>query len=679
MPEDVFEIVGSVVGGAYNVEAVVAEGGFAVVYRAYHGAFHAPVALKCLKVPNVKGSDQREFLERFREEGEVLFRLSMSIPAVVRPLHVDAFENARGVFIPYMALEWLEGDSLDVLIARRREQGLTPLGPRRVVRLLGPVARALERAHKFPGPNGPVSIIHRDLKPDNIVVATVNGEEVVKVLDFGIAKVKSVASQAAGRMSQDGSLAAVPFTPGYAAPEQWFPKRFGQTGPWTDVWGLALTAVEAMSGKPAIDGDHAAMMGTAVDEKRRPTPRTEGVQVPDAVEEVFLRALAVDPRDRYQDVGRFWDDLETALGIPRMAGYGGGGPQPYRDRRSEGPPPLLEERIEAADAQQREHQHIRPVNTPPMSARQHGAATMEAVAPAVSVEGRRSSVEVPDLELAIAPPARMPTPARGAATPPRPLEVTAPRGPQPRDEQPSSDGLELELPKPEDPLRTSAAMMAVLRQSGSMPAVRGEVVLPQVAAAGAVAPQSETAPLVAPPPMEVAVAPAPESQKAPARTRGVAGEIELGSPSGVDSKSSGIDLAVSPSEVRRISSAQMRAVRPPQPVAPPPTSRGSGTMAAVSAPVPMEVPPAPVSRSSQLRAVPPEVPRPAPTKPPKKLALPIAIGVVGLLIAVAYYINASAGGGRWAIGPVPVNWIAALLVVAGTALLLVRLFWSMEE
>jgi len=314
MAEDVFEIVGTVVGGAFNVEEVVAEGGFAVVYRAFHAAFHAPVALKCLKVPTVRRVDQREFLERFRAEGEVMFRLSQSIPAVVRPLHVDAFETAAGVFVPYMALEWLDGETLDVMIAKRYVKGMPPMSPKRVVGLLAPVARALQRAHRFPGENGPISIIHRDLKPDNIVVAEVNGEEVIKILDFGIAKVKSVAVQVAGRQSQEDPT-AVPFTPAYAAPEQWFPKRYGQSGPWTDVWGLALCAVESMSGKPAIDGDHSAMMGTAVDEKRRPTPREEGATVSDKVEAVFKRALAVDPRDRFHDVGAFWDALETELGL----------------------------------------------------------------------------------------------------------------------------------------------------------------------------------------------------------------------------------------------------------------------------------------------------------------------------------------------------------------------------
>ena len=315
MTEDVFGIVGTVVAGAYKIEAVVAEGGFGVVYRAYHSGFRASVAVKCLKVPQQLSQDQEEhFLEQFRAEAELLFRLSASIPTVVRPLHVDAITLPDGRFVPFMALEWLEGETLDAIAQRRKAEGLPPLPLKKLVRMLTPVARALEKAHNFQGPTGPISIVHRDLKPENIFVANVAGEEVVKILDFGIGKAKSMASQVAGRASQTES-AFSSFTPAYGAPEQWVPKRFGQTGPWTDVWGLALTIVEVMAGRTIIDGDHAGMMGTTLDPQRRPTPRNEGLEVPDAVERVFAKALALDPRERHADAGAFWSELTQALGM----------------------------------------------------------------------------------------------------------------------------------------------------------------------------------------------------------------------------------------------------------------------------------------------------------------------------------------------------------------------------
>jgi serine/threonine-protein kinase len=321
VPSDVFGIVGSVQADAFEVGDVVAEGGFAVVYRAHHRGFRAEVALKCLKIPGALSLEQREgFLEKFREEAEVLFRLSASIPQVVRPLHVGTLALSDDRFVPFIALEWLEGESLGKLVARRKLEKKPLLSLERTVRLLGPVARALERAHAFPGPGGSVSILHRDLKPENVFVARVHGQEQVKILDFGISKVKSAATQIAGQMSAHGDDLAA-FTPQYGAPEQWMPHSLGQTGTWTDVWGLAVTCVEVLSGRPALSGDARAIVGAALDEKRRPTPRTLGADVPDRVERAFLKALAVDPRDRFRDVGVFWDEIEAATGVvtPRLS------------------------------------------------------------------------------------------------------------------------------------------------------------------------------------------------------------------------------------------------------------------------------------------------------------------------------------------------------------------------
>jgi eukaryotic-like serine/threonine-protein kinase len=322
MPEDYFGIVGTTFG-AYRIEAVVAEGGFGVVYRGYHEAFQASVAIKCLKMQQMSSRHQAEFLAKFQEEAAVLFRLSASLPSVVRPLHVDKMTTPDGRFVPFMAMEWLEGQGLDRIIEDRTLDGLAPLPMATVVALLAPVGRAVARAHNFPGPSGPVCIVHRDIKPDNIFLCTVNDEDVVKLFDFGIAKVQSVATQIAGKISQSGAL--MPFTPGYAAPEQWMPKRYGQTGPWTDVWGLALTVLETAVGRPIIDGDSAEMMELACDPQRRPSPRNEGLLVSDAVEAVFERALAVDPRDRFPDARQLWDALEATLGLElsQMPNVGG--------------------------------------------------------------------------------------------------------------------------------------------------------------------------------------------------------------------------------------------------------------------------------------------------------------------------------------------------------------------
>jgi len=314
MASDVFGIVGTTVVGAFQVEAVVAEGGFAVVYRAHHVGFRAPVALKCLKIPQyLAEEDQIRFEQQFQAEAELLFKLSASISTVVRPLHVEAVTAPDGSFMPFLALEWLDGETLHSVARRRRESGQPPFRLDEIVELLDPVARALERAHHFEGPDGPLSIVHRDMKPENIFVASVGGKSVLKILDFGIGKAKSVASQVAGKASQSDDAAA--FTPAYGAPEQWSPKQYGQTGPWTDVWGLALTMVELMAGREVVSGDRAAIISTVLHPECRPTPRANGVPVSDAVEAVFEQALALDPRLRFADAGAFWNALLHACSV----------------------------------------------------------------------------------------------------------------------------------------------------------------------------------------------------------------------------------------------------------------------------------------------------------------------------------------------------------------------------
>ncbi len=313
MHHDHFQLVGKTIAGIFRVEDVVAEGGFGVVYRAYHRGFRATVALKCLKVPNELTHEHRErFLEQFRSEAEIMFRLSTSMPNIARPLHVDAVHAPSGQFVPFMALEWLEGSTLDAIIDRRALSDKAPLSLERTVALLTPVAHALDQAHHLRTPDGPIAIVHRDVKPENIFVALIGGEQVLKVLDFGISKVRS----AAKRMAYgDVRAEASPFSPGYGAPEQWAPERFGATAPYTDVWGLALTMVEVLKGDIVIEGGNGAMMAKTLDSSRRPTPRNEGVLVGEAVEAVFQKALAVDPRYRYQSIRDFWDALTHATGV----------------------------------------------------------------------------------------------------------------------------------------------------------------------------------------------------------------------------------------------------------------------------------------------------------------------------------------------------------------------------
>ncbi|NUO53609.1 MAG: serine/threonine protein kinase [Polyangiaceae bacterium] len=304
---DPFGIAGTVQARFFRVEKAVAEGGFGVVYRAHHEVFRAPVALKCLKVPEAMSEKDRDaFLEKFRSEAELLFRLSAALPEIVRPLQFGVLDTPQ--FVPFMALEWLQGQTLDTLVRDK------PLKLADAVELMTPVARALARAHHFTdsAATTTIAIIHRDMKPENVFVTTVDGERRVKILDFGIARVRADAGALAGKQTQGETLNA--FSPAYAAPEQWHPESFGSTGPWTDVYGFALTMTQALCGFPPIQGDLTAMMGGALNPTWRPTPRNKGAKISDAAEAAFQRALSVDPQTRTQSIEAFWSQLESAMG-----------------------------------------------------------------------------------------------------------------------------------------------------------------------------------------------------------------------------------------------------------------------------------------------------------------------------------------------------------------------------
>ena len=108
------------------------------------------------------------------------------------------------------------------------------------------------------------------------------------------------------------------FTPSYGAPEQ-FSRSHGATGPWTDVYALALIVTELLCGKFALEGEDFIQLGMAsADPSRRPTPRTLGAEVSDQLEEVMLKAFAIKPTHRFQTAGAFWNQLRLASGHAPM-------------------------------------------------------------------------------------------------------------------------------------------------------------------------------------------------------------------------------------------------------------------------------------------------------------------------------------------------------------------------
>jgi serine/threonine-protein kinase len=315
MPEpasDPFQLCGTTIEGKYSVASVVGDGGFGVVYRGVHKGFGEPIAVKCLKLPLVLDDAQREgLLEQLREEGRLLHRLSKATSGIVQALDVGAFTTPAGIWVPYLVLEWLEGETLAEHLKKRAARGLGPYSLAEAVKLLEPAARALAVAHQQ-------KIAHRDVKPPNLFVTTSAGQQTVKVLDFGIAKVLTDYPTFTEALAAT-KLGPTAFTPRYGAPEQ-FNRQRGATGPWTDVFALALILVEMVTGRKALDGDDPTQLYIAsADPMARPTPRARGAEVSDAVERVLDKALNVEPKHRYVDAGEFWDALAAAASLPPRA------------------------------------------------------------------------------------------------------------------------------------------------------------------------------------------------------------------------------------------------------------------------------------------------------------------------------------------------------------------------
>jgi formylglycine-generating enzyme required for sulfatase activity len=319
--EDTLELVGRTIADKYAVESVVGEGGFATVYRAMHVIWKRPVALKVFKAfTNFSEADRQRLLDEFVQEGALLAELSARTAAIVQARDIGMLATPAGGHVPYMVLEWLEGASLEAVMADEQARGLPLRALGEAVRLLDAAAEALALAHRK-------GIAHRDVKPGNVfVLGDPRGECTVKLLDFGIAKVVTDAQKMAGSFTKT-SGAVTSFTPAYGAPEQ-FSRTHGATGPWTDVFALALIAVELLTGREALQGDDFLQLAVcSANPDRRPTPRAMGVTVSDEVEAVFAQAVAIKPAQRWQSAGDFWNALRQALRMEPMRGMTDPSPQ----------------------------------------------------------------------------------------------------------------------------------------------------------------------------------------------------------------------------------------------------------------------------------------------------------------------------------------------------------------
>ena len=276
---------GVLLAGKYRVERKIGEGGMGVVVVARHLELDELVAIKFL-LPDALCNP--EAVMRFSREA----RASVKIKSehVARTLDVGKLDNG----VAYMVMEYLQGTDLDV---RLQETG--PLPIEEAVDFTLQTCHALADAHVM-------GIIHRDVKPSNLfVVRKSDGNESIKVLDFGISKITGAAASSTDMsMTRTQTLMG---SPHYMSPEQMASSR--NAGPSADIWALGVTLHELITGQAPFDGENIAELCHRV--LTQPPPRLcqWRQDMPQGLQAVVDRCLEKEPAKRYLDVA----ELAVAL------------------------------------------------------------------------------------------------------------------------------------------------------------------------------------------------------------------------------------------------------------------------------------------------------------------------------------------------------------------------------
>jgi CheY-like chemotaxis protein len=266
---------GTVLDGKYRLEDKIGSGGFGAVYRATHIGLNKLVAVKIFRP--TAGNDLPEGLKRFRLEG-------ISASRITHPNAVAVLDSGiSGAGMAYLVMELLQGHTL----AEELEEN-NKLPPARSLEILIPVCDALAEAHDM-------GIVHRDVKPENIFLHQTKHGEVVKVVDFGIAKLLDPASSPANRvMTISGSVVG---TPAYIAPERLADKPYnGQA----DVYSLGIVAYQMLSGRVPFQPSEGGSWAMGIMHlTKEPAPLREiDPDIPPALESIVMKTLLKDPNSR---------------------------------------------------------------------------------------------------------------------------------------------------------------------------------------------------------------------------------------------------------------------------------------------------------------------------------------------------------------------------------------------
>jgi serine/threonine-protein kinase len=287
------------IAGKYELVGLIGRGGMGSVWEGRHATLGTRVAIKFIEK---EYADSQEARNRFDNEARAA--------ATIQSKHaIQIFDH--GVTHdgkPYIVMELLQGEALDKRIER-----LGRLSLQDTARILQQVCRGLGRAHER-------GIVHRDLKPENIylVRGPDDEEEIAKVLDFGIAKIKKTDEH--GGISSSTKTGAVLGTPFYMSPEQ--ARGLRNVDHRTDVWSLGVIAFKCVTGRLPFEGESIGDLLVKICTSPIPVPSSFVPGLPASFDAWFARALERDPERRFSTVTELADALAYAAGVSVRRGPG---------------------------------------------------------------------------------------------------------------------------------------------------------------------------------------------------------------------------------------------------------------------------------------------------------------------------------------------------------------------
>lgn len=281
------DLVGMVIQDKYELTELIGEGAMGWVYRGIHRALQSSIAVKLMK-PSAEPDETRD--KRFEQEARSASGLNS--PHIISI--IDFGRTPGGVL--FIVSEYLRGDTLSELIA-----GQGPLPLARTLRIIDQILSAVYEAHE-------AKLIHRDMKPDNVIITPLrSGEDFVKVLDFGIAKLGGDQNQ---RLTMQGQLFG---TPAYMAPEQ---IRGQEVTPRTDLYACSMILYEMLTGFEPFQSE-SVMEVLSMQLHNDPPPLREAkaaAHLPAELEAVVMKGLAKDPEARFADAAEFRQALGQFVG-----------------------------------------------------------------------------------------------------------------------------------------------------------------------------------------------------------------------------------------------------------------------------------------------------------------------------------------------------------------------------